>query len=86
MLGSLLGAFISRRITRPLTAMTEGMGAVGRGEFSNIKPIPVSRDDELGILASAFNKMTKEMAEKKSLEEQIAVSEKMVALRLQFLL
>ncbi|MBT4935002.1 MAG: HAMP domain-containing protein [Rhodospirillaceae bacterium] len=79
-LGSLLGTAISRRITMPLSAMTEGMEAVGRGEFSNIKPIPVGNDDELGILASAFNKMAKEMAEKKSLEEQIAVSEKLVAL------
>ncbi|NQU55618.1 MAG: HAMP domain-containing histidine kinase [Rhodospirillales bacterium] len=79
-LGSLLGAAISRRITKPLTAMTEGMEAVGRGELSNIEPIPISNDDELGILATAFNKMAKEMAEKKSLEEQIAVSEKMVAL------
>ena len=79
-LGSLLGAAISRRITRPLTAMTEGMEAVARGELSQIRPIPVSNDDELGILASAFNKMAKEMAEKKLLEEQIAVSEKLVAL------
>lgn len=79
-LGSLLGGAISRRITKPLSAMTEGMQAVGRGELSDIKPIPMSEDDELGILASAFNKMAKEMAEKERLEEQIAVSEKMVAL------
>ena len=79
-LGSLLGAAISRRITRPLTAMTEGMEAAARGELSEVAPISVSNDDELGILANAFNKMAKEMAEKKSLEEQIAVSEKMVAL------
>ena len=79
-LGSLLGAAISRRITRPLTAMTKGMETVGRGELSDIKPIPVSNNDELGILATTFNNMAKEMAEKKSLEEQIAVSEKLVAL------
>jgi len=79
-LGSLLGTAISRRITKPLTAMTEGIEAVSRGELSDIKPIPVSNDDELGILAGAFNKMAKEMIEKKSLEEQIAVSEKLVAL------
>jgi signal transduction histidine kinase len=79
-LGSLMGAAVSRRITKPLTAMTEGMEAVSRGELYDIKPIPVGNDDELGILASTFNKMAKEMAEKKSLEEQIAVSEKLVAL------
>jgi two-component system, NtrC family, sensor kinase len=79
-LGSLLGAAISRRIIKPLSAMTEGIEAVGRGDLSVIKPIPVNYDDELGILASAFNKMAKEMAEKKTLEEEIAVSEKLVAL------
>jgi two-component system, NtrC family, sensor kinase len=79
-LGSLLGTAISRRITKPLSAMTHGMEAVGRGELFDIEPIPVGDDDELGVLASTFNKMAKEMAEKKSLEEQIAVSEKLVAL------
>ncbi|MBT4889077.1 MAG: HAMP domain-containing protein [Rhodospirillales bacterium] len=79
-LGSFLGTMISRRITKPLTAMTEGIEAVSSGELSDIKPIPVNFDDELGVLANAFNKMAKEMVEKKSLEEQIAVSEKLVAL------
>ncbi len=79
-LGSLLGAAISRRMIKPLAAMTEGMEAVGRGELNNIDPILVNNDDELGRLAATFNKMAKEMVEKKSLEEQIAVSEKLVAL------
>ncbi len=79
-LGSLLGAAISRKITRPLTAMANGMEAAGRGDLVGIDPIPAGNDDELGVLARAFNKMAKEMAEKKSLEEQIAVSEKLVAL------
>lgn len=80
LLGSLLGTAIAKKITRPLAAMTEGMEAVGRGELADIKKIPVSNDDELGILASTFNNMAQEMVEKNSLEEQIAVSEKLVAL------
>lgn len=79
-LGSIMGSAISQRITKPLTAMAEGMEAAGRGELIEIEPIAVSNDDELGILASAFNKMAKELADKKALEEQIAVSEKLVAL------
>jgi len=79
-LGSLLGAAVSRKITEPLTAMAEGMESVGRGELTDIDPILIKRDDELGMLAATFNKMAKELAEKKSLEEQIAVSEKLVAL------
>ena len=79
-LGSLLGAAISKRITKPLTAMTEGMEAVGRGELAEIAPILIEDDDELGRLAATFNKMAEELAGKKSLEQQIAVSEKLVAL------
>lgn len=79
-LGSLLGAAVSRRITKPLTTMTQGMEAVSRGEFTGIAPVQVFDDDELGRLADTFNRMAVEMAEKKMLEEQMAVSEKLVAL------
>lgn len=79
-LGSLLGTVVSRRMVKPLTAMTEGMEAVSRGELANIAPVPVVDNDELGRLAATFNKMAIEMAEKKTLEQQMAVSEKLVAL------
>jgi two-component system, NtrC family, sensor kinase len=79
-LGSLLGAIISRRIVKPLTAMTHGLEAVSRGELSNIAPVSVQDNDELGRLAATFNHMAVELAEKKKLEEQMAVSEKLVAL------
>ncbi|MCK5444043.1 MAG: HAMP domain-containing protein [Rhodospirillaceae bacterium] len=79
-LGSLMGALISRRITHPLTVMTEGMEAVSRGDFTNIVHVQVSDDDELGRLANTFNKMAVELSDKKALEEQMAVSEKLAAL------
>lgn len=79
-LGSLLGTAVSRRMIKPLKAMTEGMEAVSRGEFTNISPVRVADNDELGRLAATFNKMALEMAEKKVLEQQMAVSEKLVAL------
>lgn len=78
--GSILGAAISRRMTKPLTAMTEGLNAVSRGEVTNIAPVAVEQDDELGELARTFNRMAMEMAEKKVLEEQMAVNAKLVAL------
>lgn len=78
--GSVLGAAISRRITKPLAAMTKGLDAVSRGELTNVDRIPVQDDDELGELAATFNKMAVQMAEKKMLEEQMAVSAKLVAL------
>jgi signal transduction histidine kinase len=79
-LGSLLGTAVSRRMIKPLKAITEGMEAVSRGEFTSIAPIRVADNDELGRLAATFNKMAMEMAEKKALEQQMAVSEKLVAL------
>ncbi len=78
--GSILSAVISRRMVRPLTAMTRGLEAVGRGEFGNVAPIQIQDDDELGKMAASFNAMATELAEKKALEEEIAVSEKLVAL------
>jgi signal transduction histidine kinase len=79
-LGSLLGSAISRRMVKPLTAMTHGLEAVARGNFGEIGEVPVRESDELGKLAKTFNRMAVELAEKKALEEQVAVSEKLVAL------
>ncbi len=79
-LGSILGTVISRRMVKPLTAMTNGLHAVRRGELATIAPVRVQNNDELGELAATFNEMAVELAEKKVLEEQMAVSEKLVAL------
>lgn len=78
--GSFLGAAVSRRMVKPLTEMTKGMEAVSRGELTNISPVQVFDDDELGKLADTFNKMAVEMAEKKALKERMLVNEKRVAL------
>ena len=79
-LGSLLGAIISRRMFKPLTAITRGLEAVRHGKLMDVPAVPVQQDDELGRLAASFNEMASELAEKKELEEQIAVSEKLVSL------
>ncbi len=78
--GSLLGAYASQRMVRPLTEVTLGLEAVGRGEMAEIAPIPVRERDEIGRLSATFNKILAEMAEKKLLEEEVAMSEKLVAL------
>jgi two-component system NtrC family sensor kinase len=79
-IGSALGTFFSRRMVKPLTAVTQGLEAVGRGEMTDFAPIPVKERDEIGRLSSTFNKIVAELAEKKMLEEEIAMSEKLVAL------
>ena len=79
-MGSMLGTLISRRMVSPLTAVTMGLEAVGRGEMTDFAPIPVNERDEIGRLSATFNKIMSELAEKKMLEEEMAMSEKLVAL------
>ncbi|MES9961912.1 MAG: HAMP domain-containing sensor histidine kinase [Candidatus Sedimenticola sp. 20ELBAFRAG] len=79
-IGSVLGTIVSRRMVKPLTAVTQGLEAVGRGEMTDFAPIPVKERDEIGRLSVTFNQIMSELAEKKMLEEEIAMSEKLVAL------
>ncbi len=79
-IGSLLGAFASQRMVKPLTAVTLGLEAVGRGDMAEIAPVPVRQRDEIGRLSATFNKILAALAEKKTLEEEATMSEKLVAL------
>ncbi|MCP4288101.1 MAG: HAMP domain-containing histidine kinase [Gammaproteobacteria bacterium] len=79
-IGSALGTIVSRRMVKPLTAITQGLEAVGRGEMTDFAPVPVKKGDEIGRLSATFNQILSELAEKKMLEEEIAMSEKLVAL------
>ena len=79
-IGSALGTVVSRRMVKPLTAITQGLEAVGRGEMTDFAPVPVKERDEIGRLSATFNQIIAELAEKKMLEEEIAMSEKLVAL------
>jgi len=51
--------FISRRMTAPLRDLAEGTRAVAAGDYR--KELPVNSTDELGVLVSSFNKMTKQI-------------------------
>jgi len=80
LLGSIFGAVISRRMVRPLTTLSKGMLSIGRGEFSALPLINIQKNDEIGQLAHSFKQMAIELEDKKRLEEEMAVNEKMVAL------
>jgi diguanylate cyclase (GGDEF)-like protein/PAS domain S-box-containing protein len=57
-----LGVFwLSRRLTRPVLALTQAAMAVAGGDIS--ARAPVETDDELGNLARAFNAMTGELSD-----------------------
>ncbi len=78
--GSALGILISRRMVEPLAAVTRGLEAAGRGEMTDFTPVTINDADEIGRLGQTFNQIMVEMAEKKMLEEEVAMSQKLVAL------
>ena len=80
LVGSALGTIVSRRMVGPLTAVTLGLEAVGRGEMAEFDPIPIRESDEIGRLTATYNQIMAELAEKKLLEEDLAMSEKLIAL------
>ena len=68
----------SRRITRPIRQLHDGVAAVGRGELD--RRIEVKTRDEIGDLALAFNEMTVQLARMQELEEKLRRSERLAAL------
>lgn len=55
-----LGIFLSRTITRPIRELTDATHAMSQGDLS--QQVPVRTRDELGELATAFNKMSSELS------------------------
>ncbi|MBI4968241.1 MAG: HAMP domain-containing protein [Rhodospirillales bacterium] len=76
--GSLLGAVISIRMVRPLSALNHAMERLGRGEAAGA--IAVRERDEIGQLVHGFQRMAEELANKQRLEREMARDEKLVAL------
>jgi diguanylate cyclase (GGDEF)-like protein len=58
--------FFARGVTSPLRRLAEAAQRIGRGDYST--PVDVAQDDEMGQLASAFNRMGTEISGR---EEQI---------------
>ncbi|PWB47751.1 MAG: hypothetical protein C3F12_03450 [Candidatus Methylomirabilota bacterium] len=77
-----------RSISKPIQVLIEGAAAIGAGELD--RRIPITRRDELGRLATEFNRMTEslkqareqilaETTKKVDLERQLQHSEKLAA-------
>lgn len=73
--------YTARKISGPLNKLTERVNAMGSD--ASVKMLPVETGDEIGKLATAFNKMAeslqKKEVEKEHLEEQIRHAQKMEA-------
>jgi methyl-accepting chemotaxis protein len=59
-LGIGIGVYISRIISRPLTAMADAASKIAGGDLT-VDMIKIKNQDEIGILSGAFNKMASEL-------------------------
>ena len=64
----LLAAWLSRRITAPVTALTEATQAIAQGDTTRL---PVRSSDELGRMSAAFNEMTTALETQRELRRRL---------------
>lgn len=64
----LLAAWLSKRITAPVTALTEATQAIAHGETAEL---PVASSDELGRMSEAFNQMTSTLETQRELRRRL---------------
>ena len=64
----LLAAWLSKRITAPVTALTEATQAIAQGDTAQL---PVTSSDELGRMSVAFNEMTTALETQRELRRRL---------------
>ena len=64
----LLAAWLSKRITAPVTALTEATQAIAHGDAARL---PVASSDELGQMSAAFNQMTSTLETQRELRRRL---------------
>lgn len=79
-----IGFTISRRVTRSVHDMYQGILALQKGDLGH--RIPVRKSDQLGLLAHSFNQMSgsisrllEEVVEKKRLEQELEIAREVQA-------
>ena len=65
---ALLAAWLSRRITAPVTTLTEATQAIAEGDLT---PLPVTSSDELGRMSAAFNQMAATLTTQRDLRRRL---------------
>ena len=64
----LLAAWLSKRITAPVVALTEATQAIAQGDTARL---PVTSSDELGRMSAAFNRMTSTLETQRDLRRRL---------------
>ena len=64
----LLAAWLSKRITAPVTALTEATQTIAQGDTTLL---PVASQDELGRMSAAFNRMTSTLETQRELRRRL---------------
>ena len=64
----LLAFWLSKRITAPVTALTEATQAIAQGDTTRL---PVTSSDELGRMSEAFNRMTADLEAQRELRRRL---------------
>ncbi len=64
----LLAAWLSKRITAPVTALTEATEAIAQGDTTRL---PVTSSDELGKMSTAFNRMSSSLETQRELRRRL---------------
>ena len=64
----LLAAWLSKRITAPVTALTKATQAIAQGATARL---PVTSSDELGRMSAAFNRMTSTLETQRDLRRRL---------------
>ena len=64
----LLAARLSKRITTPVTALTEATQAIAQGDTTRL---PVTSSDEVGRMSAAFNQMTSTLESQRELRRRL---------------
>ena len=65
---TILAAWFSKRITAPVTALTEATQAIAQGDTTRL---PVTSSDELGRMSAAFNRMTSTLETQQDLRRRL---------------
>jgi sigma-B regulation protein RsbU (phosphoserine phosphatase) len=76
--GLLFSIRLSQRIVAVIDALSHAAQQVGKGDFSVRVAVP--EEDQLGLLASSFNEMTRDLEHLREQEKQSAVLERDIAL------